>query len=314
MTHTALEELRKLDRPKEAALTAAALENLIATLPADRGGPAMTLFCAPGYEAAYETPGVREQVTVGDHFCLLAQLANALAPQDFFILGLSQNHLRLFHYVGGRCTEMPLPAGVPASLEAAGAFDKPDHTMEGRSSGGPSVGGMRGVRFGVSSDHDSEAEYLRHFFELVDKGLKNTLGGAPLFLAGVREEIGLYRKAAKYPHLFAAECHGNPEHSSLEQIAKHAAAGALREYRTLCGRALHKAGEIRDKVVEAKAALEAAKTGRVRQMFIAEEATEAERLVLNEALVEALRTGADVFSFAGTELPGFGSILVILRY
>src|SRR6185295_2712868 len=152
LTHVAEEELRKLDCPTEAAgLAAAALENLAGTLPMDHGGPAMTLFCAPGFAAAYESPGMREQVTVGDHFFLLPQLPSALAPQNFFVLGLSQNHLRLFRFEHGHCAEMPLPAGVPASLEEAGAFDKVDHNVEGRSPGGPSVGAMRGVRFGVSS-------------------------------------------------------------------------------------------------------------------------------------------------------------------
>ncbi len=314
LTHTALEELGKLDRPTEARRAAAALENLIAALPVNHGGPAMTLFCAPGFEAAYETPGVREQVAVGDHFYLLAQLANALAPQDFFILGLSQNHPRLFHYQHGRCAELPLPAAVPASLEAAGAFDKPDHTLEGRSSGGPSVGAMRGVRFGVSSDHDSEAEYLRHFFELVDKGLKSTLGGAPLFLAGVHEEIALYRKAAKYPHIFEAECHGNPQHSSLDQVAKHAAAGAMREYRTACERAQRNLSEVPNKVLEPKRVLEAATAGRVRQIFVTEDAQPVDTDLLNQVVVEGLRTGAELFSLAGAEMPGFGPIVGVLRY
>jgi release factor family 3 len=314
LTHTAVEELGKLDRPGEAALAAAALENLIATLPIERGGPGMTLFCAPGFEAAYETPGVREEVTVGDYFYLVPQLTNALAPQDFFILGISQKHLRLFHYQYGRCAELPLPAAVPASLEVAGSFDKPDHTLEGRSAGGPSLGAMRGVRFSVSGEHDSEAEYMRHFFEAVDKGLKETLQGASLFLAGVHEEIGLYRKVAKYAHIFEAECHGNAEHSSLDQITKHAAAGALREYRGTSERALHNLNEARNKVIEPNQVLEAATSGRVRQLFVAEDPQPTQRDVLNAAVVEAIRTGSEVFSFAGADVKGFGPLAALFRY
>ncbi len=327
LTHNATEGLRNLNRPAEAEQVAAALENLIGKLPVDHGGLGMTLFCAPGFEAAFETPAVREQATVASRFHLLPHLAAAQAPQDFFILGLSQKHLRLFHYEGGRCSELPLPAEVPASLAAAGAFDTPEHTLEGRSSGGPSVGAMRGVRFGVSGDHDSEAEYLRHFFEAVDKGLKDTLHGAPLFLAGVHEEVSLYRKAAKYPHILEAECHGNPEHSTLEQVAKHAGAGAMREYRATCERALRGLAEIRNKVVEPLQVIEAAKAGRVWQLFVAEDgrlpapatapaaaATYAEEDVLNAAVVEGLRTGAEIFSFPGKEIVGVGAIAAVPRY
>jgi hypothetical protein len=327
LTQTALERLRNLKRPAEAEQVASALENLIRKLPVEHGGLGMTLFCAPGFEAAFETPAVREQATVASRFHLLPHLAAAQAPQDFFILGLSQNRLRLFHYEGGRCSELPLPAEVPASLEAAGAFDTPEHTLEGRSSGGPSVGAMRGVRFGVSGDHDSEAEYLRHFFEAVDRGLKDTLRGAPLFLAGVHEEVSLYRKAAKYPHILAAECHGNPEHSSLEQIAKHASAGAMREYRATCERALRGLVDVRNKIVEPLPIVEAARAGRVWQLFVAEDGrlaapattpatagTYAEEDFLNVALVEGLRTGAEIFSFPGKEIVGVGAIAAVLRY
>ena len=88
--------------------------------------------------------------------------------------------------------------------------------------------------------------HLRHFLGLVDHGLKETLNGEPLFLAGVQEELSLYRKTAKYPRIFEAECHGNAEHSTLDHVAKHASAGAMREYRLAAERALKALPEIRD--------------------------------------------------------------------
>ena len=155
--------------------------------------------------------------------------------------------------------------------------------------------------------------YLRHFFGLVDQGLRETLHGEPLFLAGVREELALYRKTAKYPHIFESECHGNAEHSSLDQVAKHAAAGAAREYRLAADRALQSLPEMRDKLAgDPVAILNAATEGRVRQVFVAEEGAPKE--TLNAAVVESLRTCADIFTYPGTELPGFGTIAAVLRY
>jgi hypothetical protein len=325
LTQAAADGLRKLDRPGEADQVAAALGNLIQSLPVESGGPGMTLFCAPHFEAAYETPGVRaEEVTIGSHFHLVPQLAAAQAPQDFHILGISRKNLRLFHYRHGHCQELPLPASVPASLDAAGAFDKPDHTQESRSSGGPSVGAMRGVRFGTSSDHDSEAEYLRHFFEQIDKGLKETLKGAPLFLAGVQEELSLYRKAAKHAHILNAEFHGNIEHTSIEDIAQHAGAAALRDYQDASNRALKALPEITQKLTgDPEEVLKAAQDGRVRQIFVAEDAHMARANVvgvyvgediLNAAVVEGLRTGAEIFSIPGNEISGVGPIAAVLRF
>jgi len=156
-------------------------------------------------------------------------------------------------------------------------------------------------------------KYLRHFLGLVDRGLKDTLKAEPLFLAGVQEELSLYRKTAKYPHIFEAECHGNAEHSSLDQVAKHAAAGAMREYRLTAERALKALPEIRDKIAgDPDGVVIAANEGRVRQILVAEEGAPEE--TLNAAVVEGLRTGADIFAYPGKELEGFGAIAAVLRY
>jgi Bacterial archaeo-eukaryotic release factor family 3 len=323
LTQTAAEQLRHLnppEAPKTSGDMAGALEILAGTLDDGRGGPGVTLFCAPGFTASYDTPGVSaDAVTVGDRFDLLPFMAAAQTPSHFFVLGISRNKLRLFHYSNGRAEELALPVAVPVSLDDAGAFDEPEHTMDSHSPAGPSVGSLRGVRFASSGDQDSNAVYLRHFFGLVDRGLKETLNGAPLFLAGVQEELSVYRKTAKYPHIFESECHGNSEHLSLDQIAKHAADAATREYRLSADRALQALPEIRDKIAgDPGAVFKAANEGRVRQIFVAEEARQAGEGaagdLINAAVVEGLRTGAEIFAYPGRELPGFGSIAAVLRF
>jgi hypothetical protein len=319
LTQTAVEWLRQLNRP-EASGVVTALENLIGTLDHVHGGPGITLFCAPGFTAAYETPGVHaDAVTVGDRFDLLPFVAAAQTPSHFFVLGISRNKIRLFHYSTGRAEELALPVAVPVSLEDAGAFDEPEHTMDSHSPAGPSVGGLRGVRFASSGDQDSNAVYLRHFFGLVDRGLKETLKGEPLFLAGVQEELSVYRKTAKYPHILESECHGNPEHLSLDQIAKHATAAAMREYSLAADRELQALPQVREKIAgDPGAVFKAANEGRVRQIFVAEEARQAGEGaagdLINGAVVEGLRTGAEIFAYPGRELPGMGSIAAVLRY
>ena len=312
LTQTATEQLRHLNRPETGDM-AAALELLASTLDDGHGGPGVTLFCAPGFTASYETPAVRaDALTVGDRFHLLPLLSAALIPSRFFVLGVSRNRIRLYHYKDGSVEELALPANVPPSLEAASAFDEPEHASNSHSPAGPSVGGLRGVRFASTGDRDSEAVHMRHFFGLVDRGLKETLNGEPLFLAGVQEELALYRKTAKYPHIFESECHGNAEHATLDHVTKHAAEGALREYRLIAERALKALPEIRDKIAgDPAGVLKAASEGRVRQIFVAEDGAEE---TINAAVVEGLRTGADIFAYPGKELPGFGAIAAVLRY
>jgi hypothetical protein len=313
LTQTAVEQLGHLHLPETDDM-AGAIELLTGELDDGHGGPGVTLFCAPGFTASYETPDVRaDAVTVGERFHLLPLMSAALIPRRFFVLGVSRNRIRLYHYADGRVEELALPAGVPPSLEAAGAFDEPEHISDSHSAAGPSLGGLRGVRFASTGDRDSEAVHLRHFFGLVDRGLKGTLQGEPLFLAGVQEELSLYRKAAKYPHIFEAECHGSAEHASLDQVARHASAGAAWEYRMAAARALKALPEIRDKIAgDPDGVFIAANEGRVRLIFVAEEGAPEE--TINAAVVEGLRTGAEVFAYSGTELPGFGAIAAVLRY
>jgi hypothetical protein len=54
---------------------------------------------------------------------------------------------------------------------------------------------MKRVVFGTNSDRERHEEYLRHFFKEVDKGVNRILEGraGPLILAGVEEEVALYR-------------------------------------------------------------------------------------------------------------------------
>ncbi len=100
----------------------------------------------------------------------------------------------------------------------------------------------------------------------------------------------------------------------MDQVTKHAAAGAIREYRTICERVLQSVSEIRNKVLEPKLVIETAEAGRVRQIFVTEDAQPEDKVMLNRAVVEGLRTGAEILGFAGPNLPGFGSIAAVLRY
>jgi hypothetical protein len=79
------------------------------------------------------------------------------------------------------------------------------------------------------------------------------------------------------------------------------------------GSALQALSEMRDKMAgDPAAVLKAATEGRARLIFVAEDGIPKE--ALNAAIVEGLRTGAEVFTYPGTELPGFGAIAAVLRY
>jgi len=306
----------------------------------EAGGPGFAIFCSPrvlevfdlpcGTKKSQHTGKPAEKLTIASHFDLSPLVERAFVPQEFFILGISRKHLRLFRYGNGICQEVPLPPKVPVSVEVAGAFDQPDHDLENRSSSGTSNGSMRAVHFGTLSDREAAGEYLYHFFGIVDQGLKETLAGGPLLLAGVHEEVAAYRRAAKYPHILESEIHGNIEFLPVEEIAQHAVDAAREHYRRAGRRVLAEYREMADRsraMDDLNDVLRAAAAGRVHRLCAREgieihgcmvpELDSAHAVtedLLNAAVVETLRHGGEVFMLPKDQIPASHPAAAILRY
>jgi hypothetical protein len=325
LTQRAVDGLGNLSRTPGAASLASALKSFAETIDVG-GGPGFTVFFAPGMEATFLTPGVEASAVAAGRFHLVSLLATAAAPRNFYALGLSRHAIRLWHITPFGCEEVVLPHSVPASLEAAGAFDRPDHDLENRSSVGPGTGAMRAMRFGTLSDHDSEAEYLHHFFSRVAKGLRDVIQDAPVFLAGTRPDTLAYRRAARGVAILNAEWHCNPEHCTTSEVEAQARLAAAQEFHRKAETAIQPLPEIPEKIAGAPASIfRAASEGRVHQLFLAEAArmhASAARVadlypdedVFNAAAVETLRTGGTVYVLPGQTLPTGGAMTAVLRY
>jgi hypothetical protein len=102
--------------------------------------------------------------------------------------------------------------------------EKPDHVLDSRSSAGPSVGSMKGVLFGTSSDADHHDEYLLHFFEQIEKGVNLALKGInePLIPCGVEHELALYRRVSTHGHLVEPGIHGAPDGLEMPELQRRA--------------------------------------------------------------------------------------------
>jgi len=314
----------------------ASMETIAEEEETEAGGPGFAIFCSPRILEVFDLPSwtsrsqQAEKLTIASHFDLSPLVECAFVPQEFFILGISRKHLRLFRYTNGICVEVPLPPRVPVSVEVAGAFDQPDHDLENRSSSGTSNGSMRAVHFGTLSDREAAGEYLYHFLGLVDRGLKETLAGAPLLLAGVHEEVAAYRRAAKYANILESEIHGNIEFLAVEQIAQHAADAAREHYRRAGQRVLAEYREMPDRnraMDDLQDVLRAAAAGRVHRLCLREgfeihgrmvpeldSAHAATEDLVNAAVVETLRHGGEVFMLPKDQMPANHPLAAILRY
>jgi hypothetical protein len=157
---------------------------------------------------------------VGNRFQIRPLLPLMSRDQRFYLLALSQKHVRLLLCSWRDVHEIPLLGAAPQNLETWLNNRIPDHVLDNRAKAGPSVGSMHGVMFGTSTDRERHDEYLIHFFKEIDKGLHKLLGAqnVPLLLAGVESETALYRKVNTYPQLLEPTVHGSPDGLSYSDL------------------------------------------------------------------------------------------------
>jgi hypothetical protein len=254
----------------------------------------------------------REILNVGARFQLRPLLAAVSREQRFHLLAVSQGRVRLFASTMFRAAEVKLPVSVPASLRDWLNMRQPDHVLDNRSPGGPSTGSMKGVLFGTSTDREKRDEYLKHFFQEIDRGVHAALrdDDAPLVLAGLQEELAAYRRVSTYPHLFKKEVLGSPDRLSMQELQERAAdlvsqspSDALRNVLAELGR--------RPSSQDVREISRVASEGRIDDLLIADDA-EDERLDL--AVVETLRHGGRVFGVRPDEMPENARAVAALRH
>jgi hypothetical protein len=325
LVRTAGEQLNRGKLAGRAAALLAPLEEIAQESGVEAGGAGFAIFRSPEYTARYYLPDTSgknpvEKLVIADHFYLTPFVTDAVALHEFFILGLSTKQLRLFRYVNGECKELPLPSAVPPSLDAAGGFDKPDHDLETRSASGKSTGTMGGVRVGTLSDREKFPEYLHHFFEIVDRGLKPALDGKPLLLMGVHEEVVAYRRTAKHAHILSADCLGSVDVLTLPDVAARAAEACRKHHQLMGERVLADYQEMPDRgrtLAEVPAVVRAAGEGRVHRLCVrigTEVAGPEGEELINAAVAGTLSAGGEVFMLPQDKMPAALSLAAILRY
>ncbi len=183
----------------------------------------LVLHLGPHQDAVWRTPfSVPERVAVQDA-PLLTPLLPALAESgEFSILAISRDHVRLLRAASTGFERVDLAAhDVPTSTSELPGDDEPPELQQraGGAGGDPSI--FHGHE---NSDHDRIiAERL---FRTVDDRVHHLLvGGAPVVLAGVEENVAHYRHITQLPGVLDEAVIGAPEHRPDQDL--HAAARQL---------------------------------------------------------------------------------------
>ena len=170
------------------------------------------IFCSHDVFQQFQlTQPVPAALSVASSFSI-RKLAHELAlPRLFYILELSKDRIAALECRGLHAAPIQLP-GVPETLVEALDLDAPDHNLEGYSSIGSSTGNMHSIRFGMGSARESRHAHLADYYRMVDRRLQELLNEpeTPLILAGVEEDLALYRSVSGYRSLVKHGIPGSP--------------------------------------------------------------------------------------------------------
>jgi hypothetical protein len=157
-------------------------------------------------------PSPEQACTVGGCFWIRPILASLALPSAVYVLEVTKKAATLLACGLTGVTTVELPEGTPKTLDEALGFKAPDHDLINRSAAGPSSGAMQGVQFGTGSGRETQHAHLHDFYRAIDRGVGELLhwNQAPLVLAGVDEDVAIYRAVSSYPHLLEQGIHGSP--------------------------------------------------------------------------------------------------------
>lgn len=179
--------------------------------------PGVALFAASDFFRVFELPvEITEQVTVGDHFDI-KPLLGLIGCGPFYVLALSQKHVRLLHATPGGLSEVEVH-GAPENLFEAFEQEHFERQMQFHTAASPRVDAeaTRISHGGLRETKDRVVEFLRK----VDRGVTATIHdqAAPMVLAGVNYLLPMYHEVSTYPTLLQEAIPGNPDNLKAEEL------------------------------------------------------------------------------------------------
>lgn len=183
----------------------------------------LALFIAPGMFRYYQLPTRFESLVVVAHRFHTKPLLAFLGGNEFFVLALSQNAVRLFEGSPFGLSAINDLEGVPKSLADALKYDDLEKQLQFRSGAGGGGKGDRPAMFHGQEAEDTK-DRIQRYFRQVDQGLRDLLREeqAPLVLAGVEFLLPIYKEINTYQHLLNGGINGNPEAVNLEDLHQQA--------------------------------------------------------------------------------------------
>lgn len=284
---------------------------------------------------------VEELCAVDDRFHVAPLLSQTTGDGKFYILSLSQGHVRLFFATRDEIEEVDLRQ-VPRNIEDALGSELRKDTLQFHTRTAPTVGTGRAERnamfHGQGGGEDEIDVEQRRYVLTVDRALLRELPDreAPMVIAAPEKLAALYHQESQHPNLAGSFVGGNPDLIEIKQL--HHKAWSLIEplYLAEPREALGLFGQMEDAgraTTDLAEILRAAEEGRVwrllvghgehrwgtfdehtRVVWIHDEREEGDEDLIERAVQLALLHGAAVHAQPRDAMPGRAPVAALYRF
>lgn len=187
----------------------------------------LAVLRAPDFYKVYKLQrAVPTRAIVADSLHLKPLLRILQSADNFEVLAISREHVRLFRGNRDSMDEVELDPAVPRSLtDALGEelTEPHDAARAVRVSANPGRG--TSVHYGSGSKHDEMDKDTERYFRIVDRAIVETHANPsapPLVLAALPEYHAAFRAVSHNPHLVEQAIAGNPDALSAEELKARA--------------------------------------------------------------------------------------------
>lgn len=305
----------------------------------------LALFIAPDFLRHYRLPlSFEPQTITNTRFFVKPLLPYFSAGGHYYIVGVSQQKVRLLRATRHTIEEMPLGEAIPESLAEALEYDDPEEHLSAHTvtAGGPGRAGGRPevTHHGHGSIDDAADERLRRFLRKVSTGLLQRLPGerAPLLLAAVDYLHPIFAGVHQSNdlHLLAQAIPGSPDHKDPAELHDQSwkVVAPLFEARQEEARSrYHNLSTTDQASTNLEEIILGAVQGRVDTLFVAsdqqrwgrydeanhsvslhDEQRTGDEELLDFAAVHTLANGGAVYALDGDAVPGDAMAAAIFRY
>jgi hypothetical protein len=298
----------------------------------------LAIFVSSKLFCAYRLPwAFQESLTVQRRLQIKPLLPVADRGERFFLLALSQNHVRLYDVTRSGIGEVVVK-GLPESKRQALNYVSADRGQQVHEGMRGNLGKQAGIYHGQGGIKDTAKEDLTQYFQSINRALDPLLrkGTAPLLLAGVDYLLPIFRQTCSYPSLLERHLAGNCDLLTGEQLHER----SWEIMRTYFDRPRREAMErLRALLGTGRASADVAEvagasmSGKIEVLFVdvgqeqfgmfdaslgrgvtCDRSRDGSEDLLNLAAAESLLRGGTVFAAKPDELPNSGHVGAIFRY